>query len=595
MREKDYSHTGPIKSIISSCCSIQKEPKRTSSTLKFHLPIIVLLTIGFLGILPSAKGANFFWDNGSGNGLYTTSTNWTTNTAPSGTRIDIHFENNYGTGAETVSLNSSSNVREINFDNPTAYTINNNTFTFNSGSGTHAIFAGDANGAPTGPITHTINSNIVVSSSNFTLENTAVSSNVNVEIAGTLSLGTTNVNLNGNGSFEVSGVISGSGQVLKTSGSSTGTFTLSGNNTYTGVTTVSTGILKATHLNALGSSSTSTTISSGGTVEYDIPAFGFVNEDFTIAGTGSAGQGALVNSSSTSVFFGGDVKLSANATVSNVDSGGFLLLNGDVFLQTNTLTVNIDNGSAGFGTNTVISGTGGLIKTGTGIVSFRQSGTTDNTYTGLTEVQAGTLSTATSIDGLDLITGDIKISGGTLALLHDNNVVDTSDVELAGGTLRFQASGSGSTDVEETFNTLTLTDDSTIELNNIGAAGTGIIVANFADSSATSWTSGKTLTIENWDGTLASGGGEDQIFFGNSSSGLTSTQLSQIKFLNPAGQLGIFDAAILANGEIVPVPEPSTYIIGGLLLLLIAYIERKRVKALAIIIQSFMQQTDPKL
>lgn len=142
---------------------------------------------------------------------------------------------------------------------------------------------------------------------------------------------------------------------------------------------------------------------------------------------------------------------------------------------------------------------------------------------------------------------------------------------MAGGKLRIQAGGSGSTNVSDTFNTLTLTEDSTIELNHVGVSGVATIVLNFADSSGTSWTSGKTLAINNWTGTVGSGGGEDQIFFGNNTSGLTTTQLSQITLEDVNGLIGNnYAAKILSTGEIipfVPVPEPSTIITGGLALL----------------------------
>ncbi len=74
----------------------------------------------------------------------------------------------------------------------------------------------------------------------------------------------------------------------------------------------------------------------------------------------------------------------------------------------------------------------------------------------------------------------------------------------------------------------------------------------FADSSASTWTDGMTLTISNWNGSV-SGGGADQIFFGNTGTGLTVSQLAEIRFVDPAGfPAGIWFASILPTGEIVP-------------------------------------------
>ena len=87
----------------------------------------------------------------------------------------------------------------------------------------------------------------------------------------------------------------------------------------------------------------------------------------------------------------------------------------------------------------------------------------------------------------------------------------------------------------------------------------------------TSWTASQSLSITNWSGNL-SGGGTDRIYFGASSSTLTSAQLSEITFVNPAGLVaGDYGAKLLSSGELVPfsaVPEPSTYAAGAALGLL---------------------------
>lgn len=71
---------------------------------------------------------------------------------------------------------------------------------------------------------------------------------------------------------------------------------------------------------------------------------------------------------------------------------------------------------------------------------------------------------------------------------------------------------------------------------------------SFANSSAQSWASGAMLTISNWNGNI-SGGGAEQLKFGNSQSGLTPAQLNQMHF-----QIGTnsYTAKILSTGEVVP-------------------------------------------
>jgi hypothetical protein len=90
---------------------------------------------------------------------------------------------------------------------------------------------------------------------------------------------------------------------------------------------------------------------------------------------------------------------------------------------------------------------------------------------------------------------------------------------------------------------------------SIYLAGNGPI-QHFADSSSLSWNSGSILTIGGWGGSQ-SGGGATQIYFGNSSSGLTPAQVAQIRFHDPAGMpTGNYHAQILATGEVVPTGPP---------------------------------------
>ena len=116
--------------------------------------------------------------------------------------------------------------------------------------------------------------------------------------------------------------------------------------------------------------------------------------------------------------------------------------------------------------------------------------------------------------------------------------------------------------------TLTLSTDSEIDL---GLTGNSQLV--FADSENETWQNGTTLTLTNWNAS-------DEVRFGNDSSGLSTTQLSQIVFLNPEGRdAGIYRARMLPTGEIVPVPEPATIIGCACLLIAAGIYEIRRRKA----------------
>jgi len=79
----------------------------------------------------------------------------------------------------------------------------------------------------------------------------------------------------------------------------------------------------------------------------------------------------------------------------------------------------------------------------------------------------------------------------------------------------------------------------------------------FADSSGQTWSNSAQLVILGWNGSM-SGGGTDQLFFGNSAQALTPAQLQQIEFVSPPGfQSQDLFATILPTGEVVPTTRPA--------------------------------------
>jgi len=138
----------------------------------------------------------------------------------------------------------------------------------------------------------------------------------------------------------VSNLISGSGNVQQ---KGTGILTLSGANGYTGSTTVASGTLKLANTSALGTTAGGTIVQSGGTL--DLNGLSIGNESLAINGTGSDGNGALVNNNaSVSAAFNGSVTLGSNASAGG---SGNITLNGTMDYAnfaltktgTNTLTL----------------------------------------------------------------------------------------------------------------------------------------------------------------------------------------------------------------------------------------------------------------
>ncbi|GHB92383.1 hypothetical protein [Cerasicoccus arenae] len=228
---------------------------------------------------------------------------------------------------------------------------------------------------------------------------------------------------------------------------------------------------------------------------------------------------------------------------------------------------------------------------GTLVLAGSQTGEIDGTLT----LQSGTLQmsgTGTN-PRLGFNSGGqtvVSIEGGTL-FVSENAVTKASDVQFGSTTDVNYSSGSiviG--EANDSLGTLSLTLSTTSTIDFTGA-GTESIIA-FSDSSGIDWSGSEILQVTDWagiplnlgtgTGSGTGGGGTDQFYIGSNEMGLTSDQLSKIKFLNPVGLApGLYDAYILSTGEIVPgvIPEPSTYAIGGLLILLGGYDFYRRRKA----------------
>jgi len=163
----------------------------------------------------------------------------------------------------------------------------------------------------------------------------------------------------------LSGVLSGSGGLTKTG---TGTWTLSGNNSYTGTTTVNAGILVLGSNNSLGTTAGGVTVSSGAQLQLNSGRT-IAGEWAVIGGTGGNSKGALYSSATgvgTSTW-AGNVTIAAAGTRIGAETGNL------------TISGIIDSGGNNYGL-TARSYIGGTV-TLSGV----------NTYVGETYVACGAL------------------------------------------------------------------------------------------------------------------------------------------------------------------------------------------------------------
>lgn len=252
-----------------------------------------------------------------------------------------------------------------------------------------------------------------------------ISGTVALQASSTVSAGTGAV-------LTLSNVVSGSGGLTKTL---TGTVIFSGDNTFTGSTTVSAGIVNYQSAIAFGVNSP-ITVASGGTAQVQGGISGGA-QPLKISGVGATGsnaQGALESVSGNNSY-AGLLSLGAAATISS-DTGTLNLTNiGTITGATFTLTL----AGAGNGSIAGIIGTttGGITKTGVG--TWALSGL--NTYTGVTTINTGTLQV-----------GFIAPSGTAQPL---GQALTTSAILLGsatGGTLEYTGSVSTTLDRNITVN-----------------------------------------------------------------------------------------------------------------------------------------------
>ncbi|MCS7063107.1 MAG: autotransporter-associated beta strand repeat-containing protein [Methylacidiphilales bacterium] len=252
-----------------------------------------------------------------------------------------------------------------------------------------------------------------------------------------------------------------------------------------------------------------------GTLTFDSSADAFTLNSYTLI------PSAINNNSSQPQTINSTIELTGNRTFTAASAP---LIYNTIHLSDSAVnrTLTMAGASNHLVTGSITNGlstASNLTKTGSGTLTL--SGNSPNTYTGLTTVASGTLE-LNKTPGVNAINGNLLVqSSGTLLLSQSDQINNTSNLTLAGGTFSTQG-------FSETLGVLTLSASSTLDL------GSGNSILQFANSSSAFWNSSAQLQILNWSGST-NGGGTDQIYFGTNSSGLTPTKLAQIVFVNPQG------------------------------------------------------------
>ncbi len=252
------------------------------------------------------------------------------------------------------------------------------------------------------------------------------------------------------GEGDLENTLSGSGSLVKTG---TGELTLSGGNDYSGGTTIIGGTLTADHADSLGT---------GAVANSGVLQVGEGELENTLSGSGSlvkTGTGELTLSGDNS-YSGGTTIIGGTLTADHADSLGTGAVANSGVLQ-------VGEGEL----ENTLSGSGSLVKTGTGELTL--SG--DNSYSGDTTIADGTL-IAANVNALG--SGNIDNSG-TL-MLDANGAFELANITTHTGATTALAAGStldAGQLTQEDGSTLSIdlgaaTDDAVITADSVTLGGT---------------------------------------------------------------------------------------------------------------------------
>jgi len=297
--------------------------------------------------------------------------------------------------------------------------------------------------------------------------------------------------------------LSGSGGFTKTG---TGNFTLSGNSTYSGVTTVSEGILTVSNNNALGASGAgnNTVVSNGARL---VLANGITvsGESLTIAGSGGNNLGGLQVAANGTAIWDGAITVTGTDSRIGAQTGGNLTLRGAIDGTASNLIIRSDGSTASTDADfnsTIVNLEGaytgsqlllyqGVLKLGaseriqdTAVVNL---GTTASTsvrqrfdLNGYSETIAGLTVTGSAASS----THEVTNSSTTLSTLTLNSTTSREFSGIITGNLAIQKLGTNTVTFSglNTYSGVTSVNAGTLSVTSAGAlnGGGSVTVANTA-------------------------------------------------------------------------------------------------------------------
>jgi len=531
-------------------------------------------------------------------------------TTVTGGTLNVNNDNNLGTGLLALNGSTLQTAAGINSVTRSVVLTGSDTVdtqTFNStlggvlsgtggftqiGSGTLTLTGVNTYGGPT-----TVNSGILnvdndnnLGTGSFTFNGGTLQTAAGISSSRNIALTGNNGTFDSNGfNSTLGGVISGSGALLKVSA---GTVTLTGTNTYSGGTSIGGGTVNVSSDNNLGTGSLTFNggtlqTSSGITSSKNVALLG--NGAFDSDGSNStlsgiiSGSGELIKTGSGALTLTGFNSYTGLTDVNNgtlvLGVTNTLINNAAVSVETGaTLDLSQDNqtlslsgaGSVLFGSNNVVlggstnttysgvlSGAGSFTKVGSGALTL----TGDNTYSGGTEISAGTLNIGND-DNLG--TGNITLDGGILqtsaGITSSKNILltlndGTFDTESFNSTLSGNLTGVGSftkmgtgTLTLDGFNTFTggtNISNGTLVVGDANSSGAYVYGSVSVASGAFLQGYGSILGTVTNNGILKPGGSSGVLSIAQlNETGSSTTEFELVPGNNHSGSLNVFDAQL---------------------------------------------------
>ena len=255
--------------------------------------------------------------------------------------------------------------------------------------------------------------------------------------AGTLTFSNTNsialvtygLTVGGYSNTTVSGIIASTSSLGSLTKDGVGTLLLDGENTYTGATNITAGIVQVQKSNALGNQTAGTTVLDGAAIQIKGSSL-IIPEPITVFGTGISNGGVIRNftGSSGTNSLSNTITLSSNARI-NVDAGTLSMTNATAAIAFGTYSL-----SAGVASNTnfnisgLLTGSGAFTKDndGTIILSGANVG-----YSGAITVAKGVMNIQNS-DALGTAAVATSVTSGAALQLQNNITVPEQNIYING-------------------------------------------------------------------------------------------------------------------------------------------------------------------